>query len=223
MLKEMQDNFKLAMTFRQNAVFCLETMLSSKGSVSVLNNTREANVFNLIVFCLYSKALIEIRKILEPSNKDKKANLDALIKYINSNKNDFIDKHYKASLGAYIIEDNINDNIKEFMKKKNEEEALKAKEYCKNRIDLITKMWNIFWKRLDNQYKFIKENRDNIEHSLYQNVTKYPSISKLYRVLNISSWFLKEIDFIINNHSFGYETEKEQMSEISKIFWTRIK
>ena len=219
----MQDNFKLAMTFRQNAVFCLETMLSSKGAVSVLNNTREANVFNLIGFCLYSKALIEIRKILEPSNKDKKANLDALIKYINSNKNDFIDKHYKASLGAYIIEDNINDNIKEFMKKKNEEEALKAKEYCKNRIDLITKMWCFFWKQLDNKYKFIRENRDFIVHSLSKEVTTLPSISKLYKVINIITWFMRKIDFIINNNAYGYQYEKEQFSNISEVFWSHIK
>lgn len=224
MPEEIQRNFKLAMSFRQNAVFCLETMLSSKGYINVLNNTREANVFNLIGNCLYSKALIEIRKILEPSGKDKKANISSIIKYIEDNKAYFADKHYKDSLGAYITDDtNITSDIKDFIKKKNEEEALEAKDYCEKQIDLIIKMWYFFWKQLDNKYKFIRENRDFIVHSLSKEVTTLPSISKLYKVINIITWFMRKIDFIINNNAYGYQYEKEQFSNISEEFWSHIK
>ena len=84
-------------------------------------------------------------------------------------------------------------------------------------------MWCFFWKQLDNKYKFIRENRDFIVHSLSKEVTTLPSISKLYKVINIITWFMRKIDFIINNNAYGYQYEKEQFSNISEEFWSHIK
>lgn len=220
----MKNNFNLVMSWRQKAVFCLEIMLSSKNYVQILDNTKEANVFNVIGFSLYSKALIEIRKILEPSTKKKKANLPTLITYIKNNKDNFINQHYESALKRYINED-ISDNheMSDMLEHINKQEAMEAKEKCQQQINLVVKMWDVFWNKLGTEYAFIRDNRDDLVHSFSITTTTFPSISKLYKVLNISTWFLKKIDFIMNNSSYGYKYEKEQLSNISKKFWSHVK
>jgi hypothetical protein len=113
--------------------------------------------------------------------------------------------------------------MKDMLDHINKKEAIEAKEKCQKQIDLILKVWGIFWKRLGGEYAFIRDNRDYLVHSMSETTTIFPSISKLYRILNISTWFLKKIDFIMNNTSYSYKHEKEQISNISKEFWSHIK
>ena len=221
-IDELKNNFNLMNSFRRNSLFCLETYMSSNVCVTKLNNTIEANIFNLIRQSLYMRAIIELRKILEPQNHNKNANLSSIINYINNNKDVFAKQHYVVDLniGSICIED----IDQEFYKKFREYSAYESKEKCLKTISLLKGRWNKYWHYLSNSdsFKIIRENRDYLVHSYSNTVESFPSINKIKKVLRITTWFIKKIDYIINNCSFSYDTELEKVRYISTEYWDLI-
>ena len=129
-----------------------------------------------------------------------------------------------ANVRLKVINLLAEDIDQEFYKKIREYSASESKEKCLKTISLLKNRWEKYWYYLSNSdsFKIIRENRDYLVHSYSNTVESFPSINKIKKVLRITTWFIKKIDYIINNCSFSYDTELEKVRYISTEYWDLI-
>lgn len=130
-IEKLKQNFDILKKYRVYCSLAIHTLETSDITISLFDNTKEGNIFNFCRDALYLKCIVEIRKILEPSHKDKTANLDYIIKNIYNNKEVFAQKHYDD----WMIDTNSTDSFKRLKEKK----ALDDREECIRQIDNLEK------------------------------------------------------------------------------------
>lgn len=210
--------------YRRNIVFMNEMILASNVCVDKLNKTYEANVFNFILSTLHARMVIELRKILEPSNRDKKNNVCSLIEFIKVNKEELLQRHFCDYLNMPV---NFCDNqpaeiISEVLDQYMNERAKEASENCLKVIECILLRWDKIWKLLGKKEYKIRSVRDVIVHSMSPENVNMPSLFKIKKMLYITTYFIRKIDFIINNCSSHYEFEEDELRKVSEKFWSRF-
>ncbi len=227
--EDIKNYFKKVQKERRDIVYCLETILASNCCKKALDNTQEANIANLITFSLFSRAIINLRKILEPGAKDKVSNLSNIIKFIDNNKELLAEEHYQRTLSIEAININLDEGDEchddiSFSKGIQKRDAELDKQKCLDSINLLQKRWELLWRLLSDSesFRFLRDNRDYLVHSFSPTKVTYTSVNKIYKLYNVALWFIKKIDFILNNSSFNYKIEERQIKELAERFWTRI-
>lgn len=137
-IEEIKRNFDNVKKYALCAELALEAVKQSNACVPIFDKTKEGNVFNICRESLYLRCIVEVRRILEPFNRDKRSNLSFLIQSIFNNKEYFIEEHYQSSIQE---ECNGNEEIKSLFYDIAEEE----KQNCSNKIDIIQAKWNKIW------------------------------------------------------------------------------
>lgn len=222
-IEEAKKCLKYVSGYRQNIVFIHELIMHSNSCVEKMNNTYEAHAFNFILNSLHARMVLDLRKILEPENGDKKNNISSLIKFIKDNKEDLAQQHYNDDLNIPThICNEISIEMRGYLNKCHEEDAQQASSKCKEMIEKICYKWDKIWELLRNKHYDIRSARTVIAHSVSPETAKLPSLNKINRLLSISKYFIEKLDFVINNSCYHYESEQEQLSDIAKRFWDRI-
>lgn len=226
-IEEAKECLKYVSSYRQNIVFLRELILCSNGCVDKINNTYEAHAFNFVLSTLHSRMVIDLRKILEPSGKDKKNNISALIKYIKKNKDFLVNKHFEnyytiPTIYMGSISPQKTPEFTSFFERRKKAGAEEAAKKCSDRITLIIKQWDRVWTLLKKESLDIVPARTVITHSVNPTISKIPSLDKIKKLLKIATYFIKNIFYIIDNSSYDYKLEQIQLHEISNRFWSRI-
>lgn len=223
-IKEAKKCLKYVSEYRQNIVFIHELIMHSNCCVEKMNNTYEANAFNFILSTLHARMILDLKKILEPSKKDKKNNIATLMEFIKRKKDDLAKQHYEYSLRIPTnICGNISSEMRNHLRKCDEEDAQEAFTKCEKTIEKIGSQWDKIWNHFSEKKLYgINSARTVIAHSVDHETAKLPSLNKIKRVLCILRYFIEKLDFVINNSGYHYESEKKQLSDIAKRFWDRI-
>ncbi|MDD4520247.1 MAG: hypothetical protein PHI50_05170, partial [Alphaproteobacteria bacterium] len=205
--------------------FALKTVINSNIALEKFNKTPEAHTFLLIKNSLWVRCIVELRKVLEPKDKNKTVNLQFLVNQVSENEDFFAKKHYENYLSHMVKGDNGEETYfpAKFFTKKPEERAKDAEEKCRNDIHLLKKRWKCMWDLLGENpsFSFLKDERDNLVHSLDEKGIKYYSIYKVGKLLNITEWFIKKLDFIVFNEDIPLMFSEKNLDDLSKSFWTK--
>ena len=216
-IEEIKRNFDNVKKYTLCAELALETVKGSNACVSIFNNTKEGNIFNMCRESLYLRCIVEVRRILEPFNGEKRSNLNFLIKSIFDNKEYFIEEHYQSSIQQ---EYNGNEEIESLFYGIPEEE----KQNCSNQIDIIQAKWEKLWEMLSagKSLSFIREKRDIMVHSIDVTGISAPPMYKMQKIISIINWFIKKLEYIINNTATSKYLLHRQIKDISKNFWSHM-
>ena len=213
--------------YRQNIIFMRELILQSNECVEEFNNTHEGHAFNFILNTLHARMVVDLRKILEPSTGDKNNNIDSLVKFIRNNKEMLAQKHYDdfhntptQHFGS--INPANNPETKDFFDNIKKKHARKEAKECSDKIDVTVKRWDKVWKLLGQKAFDIKTARTTIVHSTILDDGMMPSLNKIKKLLYIATYFIKNINFIIDNTCYDFKSEQKVCQEIAETFWKRI-
>ena len=211
-IEEIEHNFRLVKSNRINASFALRTVKTSNLCIPLFNNTKEGNIFNICRQSVYMRCIVEVRKILEPASSGKKANLCFIINKVYQNRDIFAQKHYDDDLN--MPTNWFNDELAEYEKK-----------HCIDTIELVYNRWNKLWKLMgeNEAFNFIRTARDNLVHSMSVANIYMPPMDKVQKLLNIILWFIRKLDYIINNCSSNYRDLDNQAEEIATHFWENMR
>ena len=211
-IEEIEHNFRLVKSNRINASFALRTVKTSNLCIPLFNNTKEGNIFNICRQSVYMRCIVEVRKILEPASSGKKANLCFIINKVYQNRDIFAQKHYDDDLN--MPTNWFNDELAEYEKK-----------HCIDTIELVYNRWNKLWKLMgeNEAFNFIRTARDNLVHSMSVANIYMPPMDKVQKLLNIILWFIRKLDYIINNCSSNYRDLDNQAEEIATHFWEHMR
>ncbi|NCB50063.1 MAG: hypothetical protein EOM53_05255 [Alphaproteobacteria bacterium] len=227
-IKKIEENLKEVNSNRITSFFALKTVINSNIALEKFNKTPEAHTFLLIKNSLWIRCIVELRKVLEPKGKVKTVNLQFLVNQVSENEDFFAKKHYEDYLKVpetYIRVTNGEDTLLpvESFQKQREERAKDAEEKCRNDIHLLKKRWKCMWDLLGKKpsFSFLKDERDNLVHSLDEKGIKYYSIYKVGKLLNITKWFIKKLDFIVFNKDIPLMFSEKNLDDLSKSFWTK--
>lgn len=216
-IEEIKRNFDNVKRYALCAELALETVKQSNACVPIFNNTKEGNIFNICRESLYLRCIIEVRRILEPFNREKRSNLSFLIQSISGNKEYFIEKHCEFSIqqehhGHEDIKSLLNDIIEE------------KKQNCSNQIDIIQAKWNKIWKMQSEgrSLYFVREKRNIMIHSIDVTGISAPPMYKMQKIISIINWFIKKLEYIINNTATSKYLLHRQIKDISKNFWSHM-
>ena len=216
-IEEIKRNFDNVKKYALCAELALEAVKQSNACVPIFVKTKEGNVFNICRESLYLRCIVEVRRILEPFNRDKRSNLSFLIQSIFNNKEYFIEEHYQSSIQE---ECNGNEEIKSLFYDIAEEE----KQNCSNKIDIIQAKWNKIWE-MQSEGKslyFVREKRDIMVHSIDVTNIYAPPMYKMQKIISIINWFIKKLEYIINNTATSKYLLHKQIKDISKNFWSHM-
>lgn len=216
-IEEIKRNFDNVKKYALCAELALEAVKQSNACVPIFDKTKEGNVFNICRESLYLRCIVEVRRILEPFNRDKRSNLSFLIQSIFNNKEYFIEEHYQSSIQE---ECNGNEEIKSLFYDIAEEE----KQNCSNKIDIIQAKWNKIWE-MQSEGKslyFVREKRDIMVHSIDVTNIYAPPMYKMQKIISIINWFIKKLEYIINNTATSKYLLHKQIKDISKNFWSHM-
>lgn len=216
-IEEIKRNFDNVKKYALCAELALEAVKQSNVCVPIFDKTKEGNVFNICRESLYLRCIVEVRRILEPFNRDKRSNLSFLIQSIFNNKEYFIEEHYQSSIQE---ECNGNEEIKSLFYDIAEEE----KQNCSNKIDIIQAKWNKIWE-MQSEGKslyFVREKRDIMVHSIDVTNIYAPPMYKMQKIISIINWFIKKLEYIINNTATSKYLLHKQIKDISKNFWSHM-
>lgn len=214
-----KSNFETLKKNRINASFALSTVKTSNLCISIFNNTKEGNIFNICRQSIYMRCIVDIRKILEPHSSEKTANLQYVIEKMYQNKELFGKQHYNDTLEMY------NKGKADELSAYRCEMAQLESNRCLKRIELVNHRWNKFWKLLSESasFQFIRDSRDHLVHSLNATNIFMPPMYKVEKILNIILWFIKQLDYIIYNSSSNYDELDKQAERVALNFWSYMK
>ncbi len=224
-IEEIEHNFRLVKGSRINASFALRTVKTSNLCISLFNHTKEGNIFNICRQSVYMRCIVEVRKILEPASSDKKANLYFIINQVYQNREIFAQKHYDDDLN--MPTNWFNDEPAEYefgYKERRESRAENEKQHCIETIELVYNRWNKLWKLLGESeaFSFIRTARDHLVHSMSATDIYMPPMNKVQKLLNIILWFIRKLDYIINNSSSNYKNLDNEAETIAEQFWEHM-
>ena len=251
-IEEIKRNFDNVKKYTLCAELALEAVKQSNACVPIFDKTKEGNVFNICRESLYLRCIVEVRRILEPFNRDKRSNLSFLIQSIFNNKEYFIEEHYRFAmqqehngneeiefLFCDIVEEekqhcsNQIDIIQEKWNKIREMQsevgslydiAEEEKQHCSNQIDIIQAKWNKIWKMQSEgrSLYFVREKRNIMIHSIDVTNVYAPPMYKMQKIISIINWFIKKLEYIINNTATSKYLLHRQIKDISKNFWSHM-
>ena len=155
-----------------------------------------------------------MRRILEPSSRDKVANLKYLIEQTYKNKELFAHEHYDRRLTpddilwVGEITPEKNPELSSFFDENIEYMANEEKMKCLEKMELIHHRWECFWKLLsaNNDFSFIRDTRDELVHSFNIVTVKAAPMDKTQKMMNLILWFITKLDYIINDNSVTFIT-----------------
>lgn len=234
-LEEARDNFKLLNVFFEEVVYSGVIVLESNGAAKKINGTIEANVLNVIRYSMRKNAVISLRKIFEKSGKEKKSNIDFLVKFVKKFKYELAASHFKK-----VFQENRKINVKEYINKdsnalktvtlnKKQQEIYRLefaknseKEYL-NEIEQIDSDWNEYF--VSKNFEHLIENRTVLAHSMDMKQAKEfvgISFDSMKEYLDKAAEFMNRIDILINNNKTNYESFFKTWKKASQCFWNRI-
>lgn len=230
-IKTLKEIFDLVKKRYLTAILALKTVKASNMCVELFNNTTEGNIFNICRQSAYLRCIVEVRRILEPSSRDKVANLKYLIEQTYKNKELFAHEHYDRRLTpddilwVGEITPEKNPELSSFFDENVEYMANEEKMKCLEKMELIHHRWECFWKLLsaNNDFSFIRDTRDELVHSFNIVTVKAAPMDKTQKMMNLILWFITKLDYIINDTSSHYEHLNEQAENMALNFWKKMK
>ena len=229
-IKELKEIFNLVKSRYLTAILALKTVKASNTCVELFNNTTEGNIFNICRQSSYLRCIVEVRRILEPSSKDKVANLKYLIEQTYKNKEYFAQEHYNIRLTPDVswvgeVTPERNPELSNFFDDTIKYMANEEKMKCLEKMELINHRWECFWEllRVNKDFSFIRDTRDELVHSFNIVTVKAAPMNKMQKMMNLILWFIKKLDYIINDTSSHYEYLNEQAENIALNFWKKVK
>lgn len=223
----LKDNFSQIKINRIVASWALLSVNTSNICVSIFNQTKEGNIFNICRESLYLRCIIETRKILEPYKAGKTINLDYVIKQVYKNKDYFIKEHYNDCISIKHCWCGSSEEpifVKEYIEERNLKKAKEAQHQCLHTIELVKRRWDQLWGLMSHNsaFTFLREKRDICVHSIKATNISMPPVNKMRKLLNLIIWFIKKLDFIIHNTSSNPEELDDRAEEVAIKFWKHI-
>ena len=71
-------------------------------------------------------------------------------------------------------------------------------------------------------FNFIRTVRDNLVHRMSATDIYMPPMNKVQKLLNIILWFIRKLDYIINNSSSNYKNLDNEAETIAEQFWEHM-
>lgn len=225
LVSNLRKNLEILKSRRILAFLALQTVKASNVCVNLFNHTVEGNVFNICRESVYLRCIVEVRKMLEPYDKNKTVNLSYLIKHVYKNREYFAQDHYgkELGIGAVLCGKTTPDFVSYFEGEK-KFMANEERNKCLQRIERLNHRWNVFWNLLgkDKPLFFIRDIRDMFVHSMSVTTIFMPPINKMQKIINLILWFIKELDYIINDVSLDCENLSKQSEMIAYSFWNKM-
>ncbi len=211
-LDDVREEFKKMDSYREAVVYCNKIIEKSDMVVERINKTIEANVFIIIRYTLFFRMIVELRKIFEKSNGDKKSNIDSMVKFIDSHRDELVLYHYER---AY----NIKRDLEESLRK---EIAEKSEKQCRALIEELIKEWEMFF--TEENLSVLRNNRDFRVHSFSSTyvVKKDFTLEDFAKYLDAAQKFISKIYLIIDRSNYSYEAEESEWLDAADKFWSRI-
>ena len=229
-INTLKEIFDLVKSRYFTAILALKTIKTSNVCIEVFNKTKEGNIFNICRQSAYLRCIIEVRRILENTSKEKVANLKYLIEQMYENKEYFAQEHYDRRLIQDIswvgeITPEKKTELSSFFDASIKYMADEEKVKCLEKIELTNHRWKCFWNLLskNSDFSFVKDIRDELVHSFNTVTIEAASIDKMQKMMNLILWFIKKLDYIINDTSSHYDDLNRQVEATALKFWKKMK
>jgi len=235
LLKEARENFKLLGVYFEEVVYSRPIVLEANEAAKRINGTIEANVLEAIRYSMRKNAIVSLRKIFEKSDKDKKSNIDHLIKFLKKYKKEVSLEHFRLTFKEYAntkereyTDTKTNRPIIIVLSKKEQkryrlEYAKNEEKFCLESIDELYADW-IKYFTTENLKKLI-DNRTVLAHSIdISKIQEFEGLSfdSIKEYLDQAEIFMNRIDDMLNRNKTSYESFHYEWKNAADKFWQRL-